>query len=186
MTAKVPKIDIGSDRLGMMVDERLRMKRKITSTTRTRVSRRVNWTSSTEALIDLLASRSRVICTASGRVSRKAGNSDFTRSATSRVLLPGCFWTARKIAWERSVALYIQAPSSSFSTPSMTVATWDSRTGLPARMATTISPYSAAVEIWPSAFSVTERCGPVSWPIGMLTFWASMASATCSASRSKA
>ncbi len=49
MTAKVPISDMGRARLGMTVAERLRMKRKITSTTSTRVSRRVVLTSLTEA-----------------------------------------------------------------------------------------------------------------------------------------
>ena len=52
MTAKVPTIDIGSARLGMTVAETLRRNRKITSTTRPRVSSSVNFTSLTESRID--------------------------------------------------------------------------------------------------------------------------------------
>ena len=52
MTAKVPMMDIGSARLGMMVAERLRRKRKMTRTTRHRASSRVNLTSLTESRID--------------------------------------------------------------------------------------------------------------------------------------
>ena len=49
MTAKVPTIDSGTARLGMMVAETLRRKRKITSTTRAMVRSRVNCTSCTDS-----------------------------------------------------------------------------------------------------------------------------------------
>ena len=49
MTAKVPTIDSGTARLGMIVADRLRRKRKITMTTRAMVSSKVNWTSWTDS-----------------------------------------------------------------------------------------------------------------------------------------
>jgi len=53
MIANAPRTDVGSARLGMIVAGRLRRNRKITSTTRHTVSARVNFTSSTEALMDV-------------------------------------------------------------------------------------------------------------------------------------
>ena len=53
MTAKVPTTLIGSARLGITVAETLRRKKKITSTTRPKVSSSVHCTSLTESLIDL-------------------------------------------------------------------------------------------------------------------------------------
>ena len=55
-TAKVPTIDIGSARLGMIVAERLRRNRKMTITTRPSVSRSVNCTSLAESWIGTLRS----------------------------------------------------------------------------------------------------------------------------------
>ena len=52
MTANVAMIERGSARLGMIVAERLRRKRKITSTTRQSVRTSVNRTSLTDARID--------------------------------------------------------------------------------------------------------------------------------------
>ena len=61
ITAKVPNSDIGTARLGMIVADRLRRKRKITSTTRPMVSARVNFTSLME---------SRMLCERSKRIFR--------------------------------------------------------------------------------------------------------------------
>ncbi len=52
MTMKVPTIDMGRARLGIRVAETLRRKRKITSTTSTIASSRVNCTSWTEARME--------------------------------------------------------------------------------------------------------------------------------------
>ncbi len=52
ITENVPTIDIGSDRLGISVAERLRRNRKITSTTRASASNSVNCTSSTDSRMD--------------------------------------------------------------------------------------------------------------------------------------
>ena len=50
--AKVPIIDIGSARLGIMVAEILRRKRKITITTSAMVRNNVNFTSLTESRME--------------------------------------------------------------------------------------------------------------------------------------
>ena len=52
MPAKVPMMDMGRARLGMIVAETFRRKRKITSTTRAIASSSVNWTSPTESRMD--------------------------------------------------------------------------------------------------------------------------------------
>ncbi len=52
MTTKVPTSDIGRARLGMIVADRFRRKRKMTRTTRQRVRSSVNLTSFTESSID--------------------------------------------------------------------------------------------------------------------------------------
>ena len=95
MTVKVPTIAIGSARLGMIVAETLRRKRKMTSTTRNRVSSRVNSTSLTESLIEVDRSIRMFMETEAGSWSRKVGRSLLTASATSTVLVPGWRWTAR-------------------------------------------------------------------------------------------
>ena len=53
---KVPTSDMGIARLGITVADSLRRKRKITSTTSTRVSRSVNFTSCTDSSIEVDAS----------------------------------------------------------------------------------------------------------------------------------
>src|SRR4030042_1371198 len=52
MTEKVPMMDIGSVKLGMIVADKFRRKRKITRTTKHVVRNRVNLTSFTESQID--------------------------------------------------------------------------------------------------------------------------------------
>ena len=73
MTANVPTMDIGSARLGMAVAEKLRRKRKITRTTRTRAASMVTLTSFTDARID--SERSKRTCrrTEGGAASRGWG-----------------------------------------------------------------------------------------------------------------
>ncbi len=53
ITPKVPMMDMGSARLGMVVAEIFRKKMKITKTTRARVSHKVNFTSLMESRIDI-------------------------------------------------------------------------------------------------------------------------------------
>ena len=52
MTEKVPTSDMGNARLGIMVAERLRRKRKMTSTTRTSATSSVIWTSWMDSLME--------------------------------------------------------------------------------------------------------------------------------------
>src|SRR4030043_1057425 len=52
MTENVPMIDMGSAKLGIMVADKFRKKRKITRTTKHMVRNRVNLTSLTESRID--------------------------------------------------------------------------------------------------------------------------------------
>ena len=74
MTAKVPTIDIGIASEGITVAERLRRKRKITSTTRVSVMSRVTLTSLTESRIDSERSNKTSMVTDAGSWDRKAGS----------------------------------------------------------------------------------------------------------------
>ena len=129
MAAKVPTIDSGRARLGMAVAERLRRKRKMTITTRHRLSRRVSFTSRTESRMDSERSIriSRLI--AAGICARKVGSSALIASTTSTVLVPGWRCTASTTA---RVPLN-QLATLSFSTPSTTCPTSARRTGEPSR-----------------------------------------------------
>src|SRR5206468_2881008 len=97
MTEKVPTIDIGRARLGMTVAETLRRNRKMTSTTRHKVSTSVNLTSLTESRID--SERSYRICidTDAGICDLNVGSNAWTAPETSTVFVPGCRCTARTI-----------------------------------------------------------------------------------------
>ena len=139
MTAKVPITDMGRLRLGMTVARRLRMNRKMTSTTRPKVSSRVNWMSATEARMATLASRSTARRIEAGRLAAISGSRSRTASATSMVFMPGCFSTARMMVWARESVVKNQAPDWSSSTLSVTRATSLSRIGRPSRTATTTS-----------------------------------------------
>src|SRR6185503_20332204 len=97
MTAKVATIDIGSARLGMTVAETLRRKRKITSTTRHRLSHSVNLTSATESRIETERSNRIWTFTAAGIWAWKLGSRRLMASTTSTVLVPGWRWMARAI-----------------------------------------------------------------------------------------
>src|SRR5947208_14891581 len=66
MTASVPTKDSGTERLGMIVAETLRRKKKITKTTRTTASPSSNSTSATEARIVVVRSVSTTTSTAAG------------------------------------------------------------------------------------------------------------------------
>ena len=91
MAAKVPMSDMGNARLGIMVAEILRRKRKITNTTSTTVKSSVNFTSFTDSRIDCDRSSRIHILTDGGRSSRNVGSRFLTESTTSTVLVPGCF-----------------------------------------------------------------------------------------------
>ncbi len=52
MAEKVPMIDMGRAKLGIMVADKLRRKRKMTITTRQMVRNKVNWTSLTDSRMD--------------------------------------------------------------------------------------------------------------------------------------
>ena len=95
ITAKVPIMEKGRARLGMAVAGRLRRKRKITSTTSPRLSSIENRTSLKEFFTASERSTRISISTAGGSCCRKTGMSFLTESATSTVLLPGCFCIAR-------------------------------------------------------------------------------------------
>ena len=129
MTPKVPTSDMGTAMLGMMVAETLRRNRKMTITTSPTVSISSNSTSSTEARMVVVRSVRMAISTEVGRELRRAGSSFFTRSTTSMMLAPGWRWMLRMTAGTS----FIQAAWRTFSAPSTTVATSESRTGAPLR-----------------------------------------------------
>ena len=92
-------MDIGSARLGMIVAEKLRRNRKITSTTSASVSSSVKVTSETDAWI--VAERSYRMSTFTDLGISLwlwiRASASFTRAETSTVLVPGCRWMARTI-----------------------------------------------------------------------------------------
>src|SRR6185437_14208719 len=88
----VPMIDIGKARLGMMVAERFRRKRKITSTTSAMVSSSVNFTSLTLLRMETDRSYSVVMEMAVGICCLRRGIIWLMEFAISTVLVPGCFW----------------------------------------------------------------------------------------------
>src|SRR3984957_7499603 len=75
ITANVPTIENGSARLGIVVAEKFRKNRKITSTTNTSASSSVNFTSSTDARIVAERSESTSRVTAGGNWACKTGSS---------------------------------------------------------------------------------------------------------------
>ena len=129
MAANVPTIDMGRARLGMTVAERLRRKRKITITTRTTVSMRVNLTSLTESRIDSERSKRTFRVTEAAIWDLKTGSRALIASTTSTVFVPGCRCTARTMA---RVPVNQEA-TLSFSTLSITRPRSSRRTGEPFR-----------------------------------------------------
>ena len=95
MTPKVPTRERGTATLGMIVADRLRRKRKITSTTRATASISSNCTSLTEARMVVVRSVSTETWTAGGRELCSWGSSFLMRSTTSMTLAPGCRWMLR-------------------------------------------------------------------------------------------
>ena len=95
MTANVPTIENGSARLGMMVADRFLRNRKMTRTTRTTVSTRVNLTSCTDSRMDTERSLRMAIWIAPGSWACSSGRIAFTRSTTSTVFVPGWRWMPR-------------------------------------------------------------------------------------------
>ena len=114
MTAKVATIEPGMARLGMMVADTFRRKRKITRTTRATVAISVNFTSCTDSRIMIERSARTSSVRAAGSCSASVGSSALTPSTTCTTLLPGCLLMASVIAR----APLNQPPILSFSTPS--------------------------------------------------------------------
>jgi len=133
MAAKVPMMERGSARLGMMVADRFRRKRKMTMITRPMVSSRVNLTSATDSLIVSERSKRTLSSTAAGSVSRKEGICFLMLLTTSMVLVPGWRWMARTMARVVFPLVLYQAAILSFSMLSLTVPRSCSRTGAPLR-----------------------------------------------------
>ena len=129
ITPSVPTSESGTDRLGMMVPGMVRRKKKITTTTSTMASASSNSTSATEARMVTVRSESTPTSTAAGSVETMRGSSASMRLTTSMMLAPGWRCTLRMIAG----VVFAQAPSLMFSAPLVTLATSDSRTGLPLR-----------------------------------------------------
>src|SRR5712672_964713 len=89
MTPKVPTIERGTAKLGMMVARTLRKNTKMTNTTSTMVSINSNWTSETEARIVVVRSVSISTFTAVGSAACSCGSNFLTRSTTAMMLAPG-------------------------------------------------------------------------------------------------
>src|SRR5258708_37584186 len=95
MTANVPMIDIGRARLGMIVAEMFRRKRKMTRMTRKRVSRRVNLTSLTEARMESARSRWTRRSTEAGIWLRETGRSALAGAEDSAAFVARRLFAAR-------------------------------------------------------------------------------------------
>src|SRR5215468_4279621 len=127
MMPNVPTIEMGTATLGMTVAERLRRNRNMTMTTRAIVSMSVNSTSATDARIVVVRSVRIVMSMDDGMEALSWGRSRLMRSTTAMMLAPGWRWMFTITAG----LSFIQAAILTFSTPSMTVATSESRTGAP-------------------------------------------------------
>ena len=90
MIANVPAIDIGNARLGIIVAETFRKKRKITSTTRKTVPIKVSWTSWTDSRIDCVRSKNTSSSIDCGICARRVGSTALMASTTSTTFAPGC------------------------------------------------------------------------------------------------
>ncbi len=113
----------------MRVAVQFRRKRKITSTTSTMVSPRVNSTSLTEARIVVVRSVRMWMSTEAGRVSLRRGRMFLMLLTTEMMFAPGCRWMLTITAG----SLFIQAACRTSSIPSSTRATSLSLTGAPLR-----------------------------------------------------
>ena len=129
MAAKVTTTDMGRARLGMTVADRLRRKRKMTSTTRHTVSTSVNLTSATDALMDSDRSNRMFSFTAAGNCRSNSGSSLLMDSTTSTVLVPG--WRCTASTMPRSSLNQLRMRSCS--TLSTTRPNSSRRTGAPLR-----------------------------------------------------
>ena len=176
ITANVPISDMGSARLGIAVADTLRRNRKITRITSTSVSMSVIFTSCTESRMPCARSKKIVASTAAGICARSEGRSALMASATSTVLVPGCFWTASEM--ERSPLSHCAVRLFWMSSSTRPISR--RRTGAPSRYVTTRSPNCAAVASWPLVWTVNALLLPQSTPLGMFGFAASMAAATSS------
>ena len=129
IAAQVPISDTGTASAGMMVAETLRRNRKITMMTRQTAIASVSCTLQTASRIESERSNSGAISIAAGTWARICGSLARTLSTTATVLASGWRWIASTMARE---SLY-QVAILSFSTLSITWATWSSLTGAPLR-----------------------------------------------------
>ena len=125
----MPSNESGTATLGITVAASVRRKRKITVTTSAIVIISSISTSWTEARIVVVRSVRIVTFTAEGSEARSCGSSVLMRSTTAMMFAPGWRWMLRMTAGTR----FIQAACFTFSAPSTTVATSESRTGAPPR-----------------------------------------------------
>src|SRR5689334_12401281 len=88
-------MDMGSARLGIIVADRLRRNRNMTSTTRMMARKRLNFTSLTDCWMEMDLSYSVVRYIAGGMMARKRGSNLLTAFTISIVLVPGWRCTAR-------------------------------------------------------------------------------------------
>ncbi len=177
ITAKVPTRDMGSARLGITVAVRFLRNRKITITTRQMVRSSVNFTSVTDSLMNNERSKRTSTLTDAGSCARRSSTRRRTPSATSTVLVPGCFWTARTIPREP----LNQAATRLSWTPSITWPTSWSRTGgAPFRWAMIRGRNAAASGSCPLVSMVQALSFPHSTPVGWLVLPLVTACATSS------
>src|ERR1700722_5093835 len=141
---KGPTSDSGTATLGMTGAANVGRNTKMTAPTSAMQSISSNSTSATEARTVVVRSVSTEIWMTGGMVARNFGSSALMLSTTLMMLAPGCRWMFTITAGTR----FIQAESSEFSTPSMTIDTSDRVTGAPLRYAMTTLRKSAAVVIW--------------------------------------
>ena len=89
MTPKVPKIDIGTATLGMMVALTLRRNRNTTTVTSITANTSVSSVSCSEARIVVLRSMATLTFMSAGMAASRCGSSAFTASTVSMMLAFG-------------------------------------------------------------------------------------------------
>ena len=159
-----------------------RRNRKITSTTSAIVSSIVSVTSCKASRTDFARSLVTVICTDAGSWARKPGIAARTASTTATVLASG--W--RRIDSVIEVSPLKLAEDLTSSKLSSTWATSRRRTGLPPRVLTISSAYSAALASCRLACTVSVWRGPSSVPTGVLALAAVSAARSSSSVRLRA
>ena len=132
IAANAPTRLSGTEIAAMIVARGLPRNRKITNTTRPMANTSSNCTSATDARMPSVRSVSTVTRTSAGNCACRSGSAALIASTVAMTFAPGWRCTSMITAG----CLFIQLPVRVFSTPSVTLATSDRRTGWPLFVAT--------------------------------------------------